>query len=109
MKNQIALYVPSTVNVDRPVDSSKYVELIAKLFSVWFGGASVQNLDGFYMSDHNGLVGEKVYKVYSFVEEIDQHTKDRVNAAANLIKSRMSQEYVTIEFLTYANEGMLFV
>jgi hypothetical protein len=110
MKNLIALYVPSTVNVDRPVDTAKYVNLVAKLFSVWFGGATIENKQGCYLSDSGKLVNEPITRVYSFVETLDEQTKARVIGVANLIKTRLSQESVAIELIEYpTSEGMLFV
>ena len=110
MNNHIALYVPSTSNVDRPVDTAKYVNLVAKLFSVWFGGATIESVQGCYLSDSGKLVSEPITRVFSFVETLDDQTKARVTGVANLIKARLSQESVAVEFITYpASEGMLFV
>lgn len=110
MNNQIALYVPSTVNVNEPIDSTKYVNLVAKLFALLFGGSTIESVHGCYIAKNGELVSEPVTRVFSFVETLDDTTKARVTAIANLIKARMLQEYVAVEFITFvASEGMLFV
>lgn len=112
MKNnhQIALYVPSTKNVDQVADTSKYVSLVAKFFAVWFGGSTVQETEGYYWSDDLGkLIKEKVYRVYSFTGPIDEKTRQRVIGLAQLIKTRLSQEMVGVELLEYQSEGFLLV
>lgn len=105
---QVALYVPTTHAIDQPIDTSRYVNLVAKFFAVWFGGSTVSEVQGYYLADSGVLVKEKAFRVYAFTDSIDETTKQRILGLATLIKTRLAQESVAVELLEYQNEGLVF-
>ena len=94
---EIAIFVPSTMNVDEPVDNSQFVKAtLAKLSSI-FGGATAQQAYGGWVSESGNLVTEKVTIVYANCtrEQLESNIAERVNYAKQLCKD-MSQECISV-------------
>lgn len=98
LKNRIAIYVPSTINVNKEIDTSFYVNTIAEKFSDFFGGATAIQASGFWISEKIGLVAEKVTIVYAFSDTtiLKKHEQDIINLC-NWLKTELSQEAISLE------------
>lgn len=94
---EIAIYVPSTTNVDEPVDNAQFVKAtLAKLSSI-FGGATAQAAYGGWVSEGGQLVTEKVTIVYANCtsEQLENNIAECVEYARQLCKD-MSQECISV-------------
>ena len=94
---EIAIFVPSTINVDNPIDNSQYVKAtLAKLSSI-FGGATAQQAYGGWVADSGQLVTEKVTIVYANCtsEQLENNIAECVDYARQLCKD-MSQECISV-------------
>jgi hypothetical protein len=97
LAHSVSIYVPSTVNVNTPVDSAKVVnETLSKLSAI-FGGCTASNAQGAWISDSEGLVTEKVTICKSFTGTLDDTQLDKVYDIALAIKRDMAQEAVSVE------------
>lgn len=99
LDSKIAIYVPSTVNVNESCNNSAMVRRVLSKLSELFGGATATPAIGGWMSSEAGLVTEKITIVYSFckAEQFGEHF-DEVLGLCEAIKREMSQEAVTLEY-----------
>ena len=92
------IYVPSTVDVDRPVDSSAAVSGCLSFLSGLFGGATAIDAAGAWISDSAGLVREKITICYAFTNLRGLLRGRRaVLAYAKDLRDKMSQDAVSVE------------
>lgn len=93
----IEIIVPGTVDVSTQFDTTKYVKETARKMSEMFGGASVRNVDGYWISDTEGLVEEHNRVVYSNCDEnsLDKYIDD-VLAICSDLKTELKQECVAL-------------
>ena len=92
------IYVPSTVSVDRPVDSSAAVSGCLSFLSSRFGGATAIDASGAWVSESAGLVRENVTICYSFCGlRAFLRGRRAVLAYAKDLRDEMKQECVSIE------------
>lgn len=105
LEDVVKIYVPSTYNVDQPIDNTPYVHKSLKKFSEMFGGATAIDGTGAWLSDDNQLVKEKVTIVYSFAEDLDKKKLNQVVAYAKSLKEEMKQSSVSLE----VNGKMYFI
>lgn len=95
----VAIFVPSTVNVngDDNGKQAEWVDKIGSQFADWFGGVTMYQAQGGWMSAEHGLVREGIVIVESraTAEALDQHT-DAVVELAEMLKADMTQEAVTL-------------
>lgn len=98
LSHKVTVYVPSTVDVNKPVDNSAQVERVAAALSGWFGGATSTPALGYWLSPASGLVAEKTVVVFAYAAEADleAHIGDVVELAESL-KVEMGQEAVAVE------------
>ena len=100
LKNKVAIYVPSTIDVYKSIDNTQYVNEVAKELCILFGGATSQVAVGsWYSNDLNKLVTENVTIVYSFISDDDyteENLKKIVSIAKKLCKD-MTQECISVE------------
>jgi len=96
--NQIAIFIPTTVDVDQQIDTSHYVKLSLDFLAERFGGATSREAQGVWNSQEVGLVGEKVYIVNTFVTQValNQHLDEVIDFVKQL-KSDLSQEAMALE------------
>ena len=106
LSSKVTLIVPSTVDVNKEVDNTPQIELVASSFSEWFGGATASDTLGFWKSPSYGLVREKSTTVFAYCSQ-DDLTKNIENVIklAEKIKEDMSQEAVALEI----NGEMYFI
>ena len=103
---RIAIYIPSTYDVDKPINNSYIVERTAKLFSMLYGGCTAQESCGYYVANNNDLIQEKVTIVFSYTDN-DTFAKheEKVLQYAKTVKKEMKQESVSIEL----NNSLYFI
>ena len=96
---RIAIYIPSTYNVNIPIDNTEIVNNTAEMFSGLFGGSTATESTGYYISESKELISEKVTIVYSYTDKKTfLKNEDKILNYANLIKSEMKQESISIEY-----------
>lgn len=96
--HQIAAFIPTTAGVDRPVDTSAYVERTITYFSRTFGGATSSQAQGAWASENAGIVSEVVHIVVSYTteEDLSMHVDDVIDFV-KVIKAELGQEAMAIE------------
>lgn len=96
--NQISVFIPTTLDVDKSVDTSQYVERTLNFLAERFGGATSKEAQGVWNSDEVGLVGETVYIVQSFAtqNDINEHL-DAVIDYIKKLKVELRQEAMALE------------
>ncbi|MBK8989869.1 MAG: cyclic nucleotide-binding domain-containing protein [Chloroflexi bacterium] len=97
LDHAVALFVPSTVDVNQQVDNSNQVKATLSFLGNLFGGATSSNAEGAWRSEESGLVTEQVTIVRTFVSKkaLEAHLDDIIHFAADL-KQDMKQEAVAI-------------
>ncbi|MGG1573922.1 DUF3574 domain-containing protein [Fictibacillus sp. NRS-1165] len=68
----VKIYVPSTYDVDQPIDNTPYVNRSLETFSKMFGGATAIEGTGAWIGDNDQLIKEKVTIVYSFAKKLNK-------------------------------------
>lgn len=101
LNHKITVYVTSTIAGNIPASpdvQERWVNAFLANFSKWFGGATVIDGVGAWMSDTFGLVKEPIKLVYAFMsqEAYAQHGDD-VFALASAMRADMGQEAVSVE------------
>ena len=106
LKSKITVYVPSTMDVDKEIDNTAYVDKVARLLSESFGGATASPCNGYWVSDSGALVKEKTVAVYAYctTEQAEEYMDSIVEMCYSL-KQEMGQEAVALEY----NGGMYFI
>ena len=96
---KVAIYVPSTTDVNQPCDNKEYVNKVMTEFSKWFGGCTSTPAVGGWVSNSGVLVVENVTIVYAFCtpESFGEHFEE-VYTLATEIRDEMKQEAVTLEY-----------
>ena len=96
---KVAIYVPSTTDVNVPTDNKKFVNKVMTKFSEWFGGCTSTPAVGGWESDSGALVVESVTIVYAICtpESFGEHF-EKVYTLATEIRDEMKQEAVTLEY-----------
>ena len=106
LNKRVALYVPSTVDVDVSVNSSEEVAAAARFLASIFGGATATAATGYWVSEQRGLVAEQTTIVYAYGgAEAVEAALDSIEAYAVALRERMRQEAVSVEI---GNELLIF-
>ena len=95
---KVSVYVPSTMDVNKPVDNTEKVLEIIKKLSTIFGGATASNAFGGWVAQNGEVVTEKVTIVYAFCssEQLSENI-DTVYGICLDLKKSMKQEAITLE------------
>lgn len=109
LDHQVKFYVPSTEKASNKVSPKEFehrTREIAGQLSDWFGGASIQNIQGFYKAHDGSIIVENIRVVVSFCdsESMGKHTQDLLNLAGDKCR-KWSQESIGIEL----DSKMLFI
>lgn len=98
LNHAVAIFVPSTVDVDQEADNSQQVQSTLAFLGKVFGGATRSDGEGVWRAEDNNLVTEAVTIVRTFVtkQALDQHLDDVIDFATGL-KHEMKQEAVAID------------
>lgn len=75
----------------------EYRDYFLTVFSKMFGGATSVQADGGYMAKNGKLIMEKVYKVYSYTDEITPENLSKILEYAEWLKMEMNQECIGLE------------
>lgn len=96
---KIAVYVPSTFNVNERTNNTGIVLKVMEKMSELFGGATSTPAKGGWRSGSGELVIEDVNIVYSYCtpEQADKSFK-QILELCQYIKTEMKQEAVTLEY-----------
>lgn len=98
LDSKIAIYVPSTNNVNKSVDNSAQVLEVIKRMSKMFGGATASDAVGGWVANDGEIVVEKVKIIYSFCSTDDLKANfDAILDICNWLKKEMTQEAITLE------------
>lgn len=98
LTSKVSIYVPSTTDVSVTIDTSSWVAKVASTLSSYFGGATSTEASGFWVSDKDGLVREKVTIVYAYCTSSDLELRQAdVLALAEEMKAELKQEAVSVE------------
>ena len=94
---EVAIFVPSTVNVDKEIDNAQFVKATLAKMSGLFGGATAQSAFGGWVAEGGQLVTEKVTIVYANCtsEQLENNIAECVDYAKQLCK-QMSQECISV-------------
>jgi DNA-binding MarR family transcriptional regulator len=97
LNHAVAIFVPSTVDVDRPVDNREQVRSTLSFLGNVFGGATSSNAEGVWRAEESGLVAEQETIVRTFVSKqaLERHL-NRVIDFATELKREMKQEAVAV-------------
>ena len=98
-KNTISLLIPSTINVDKKINNSSYVEyyfsLITELYNI--NDLIVYNTNGsWYSEDLKKVVIEDITIIELNIEKISENDINTFLLLANEVKNDMSQEGVSV-------------
>ncbi|MBQ9254748.1 MAG: hypothetical protein IJ180_08255 [Bacteroidales bacterium] len=98
LNSRVAIYIPSTVDVDKTTCNKRQVEKVQSKLSSMFGGATCTQAYGGWLSMAGNLVTEDVTICYAFCteEQLQSHIKEIVNICLAL-KKEMSQEAISLE------------
>ena len=96
----ISIYVPSTMDVDKPCGNEEVVKTTLGKLSDWFGGATaIECLGGWRDRDSGNVITEKVTRVFSATSsEVAKKLFSKVIELANEIKDTMKQQAVMVEY-----------
>lgn len=104
--HQICIFIPTTINIDQPFDSSIYVNRTMVFLGEKFGGATSSQARGVWNSDDSGIVNEVVHLVVSYTTEDDLNRfANEVIEFIKLLKTELQQEAMALEI----NKKMILV
>ncbi len=96
--NQLAIFIPTTFNVNIEIDTTMYIDRTLTFLGERFGGATMEEAKGIWNSEEIGLVGEKLYKVHTYVTSKDlKNHLDEVVEYVKFMKDELQQEAMAIE------------
>lgn len=106
LSSKITVYIPSTVDVNKPIDNTAYVEKAATLLSNLFGGATSCETLGYWTSPTAGLIKEHTTQVFAYCSDKDlqEHAEKVIDFCENM-KSELKQDAIAIEI----NGEMYFI
>jgi hypothetical protein len=101
LNHRVAFYVPSTVAASKKISDRELearTKEIASLLTSYFGGATIEKVQGFYKSKEGKYIVETVHKVISFTsdEDLAVHSQDLLRLAEQSCK-QWSQESIGVE------------
>jgi len=96
--NLIGILIPTITEGGISADSSLYIDKTLDFLGKRFGGATCEEVKGVWNSKEIGLVGEKVYKIHTYVSAADlrKHMGEIVDYV-RIIKSELRQEAIALE------------
>ena len=96
--HQVCVYIPTTMDVDRPIDTTPYLERTLAFFGELFGGATSAKAQGVWSSEDAGLVGETVYIVRTYTSPIGlKNNLPRILSYVQTLKETLQQEAMAVE------------
>lgn len=106
LSTKIAIYVPSTIDIDQPVDNSAQVEKTARFLADLFGGCTAFEASGYWIDSNKKLICEKPVVVYAYTtEEKAAEAQEKIIEYVKTLCIEMSQECISVEY----NNKLYFV
>ena len=106
LSSKITVIVPATININKEIDNTPYVDRAAALLSECFGGATATQTIGYWTSPTAGLVKEKSTTVFAYCKEADlQEKADKVIEFCMELKEELKQDAIAMEI----NGEMYFI
>lgn len=106
LSSKITVYVPSTCDIDKPVNTQEWVEAAATLLSNCFGGATSCAALGYWTSPTAGLVKEHTTQVFAYCSDADLQAKiETVLDFCEAMKKDLTQDAIALE----VNGEMYFI
>ena len=106
LSSRVTVYIPSTTDVNKDVDTSSYIDECASLLSELFGGATSTPALGYWLSQSAGLIKEKSTMVFAYCSDNDLASGiDELVNFCEKIKTELKQEAVALEI----NGEMYFI
>lgn len=99
LTERVAIYVPSTLDIDKSIDNTHYVNMVTAKLCKLFGGATSYNAMGSWYSDElKKVVTENVTIIYSnCTKDQLENNVFKVWDIANELKNTMAQECISLE------------
>lgn len=94
LAHSVAVYVPSTINANESHDTGAIVDDVAVKLSNLFGGSTITDGTGTWVSAEHGLIKESVKIVRAFCTDVNY---EAVYDIAVQIKNDLRQESVGVE------------
>lgn len=98
---RVSIYIGSVDGKGKPIESevrNSSLLQCATVFSKKFGGATVQNSEGFYLNSEQNIIREDVKILYSSFKKLTRKDKKDIRALALDVKKNLRQESVMLEF-----------
>lgn len=98
MNVKVAVYVPSTKEINKVFDNTEYLQLTIKEMSKDFGGATTQRVLGAWLSQNDGIVQEEITIVYSYctMQQLKENLQ-RIKNLCEFLKNELQQEAISLE------------
>ncbi len=94
----IGIFIPTTTDVNLVSDTSAHMDRAMSFMAERFGGATCKIVNGVWLSERLGLVGEVVYVVYSYLTQSDMSRYlDEVVMYLKELKRELKQEAMALE------------
>ena len=94
----IGIFIPTTMDVNATIDTTQHMDEAMAFMAERFGGATCKVVNGVWLSDRLGLVGEVVYVVYSYLTQSDMtRYLDEVVEYLKYLKRELRQEAMALE------------
>ena len=96
--NSVGIYIPTTIDGNKPMDTSTYVEEAKSFMGERFGGATGRMASGVWYSEKLGIIDEVVYHIHSYTtsEQLNLHLDEVINYIRRL-KRTLKQEAMALE------------
>lgn len=106
LSSKVTVYIPSTMDINKEIDTSEWVDACATLLSNCFGGATSCKALGYWTSPTAGLVKEHTTQVFAYCSDSDLQAKiDTVIDFCEYLKNELKQDAVALEI----NGEMYFI
>ncbi len=99
LDNRVAVYIPSTYDINKPIDSTRQVNRALEYLTTLFGGSTaIQSARGVWQSETLGLIHEKITIIESFcsADSLTRNIRD-IRKFAREIKHELQQESIAIK------------
>lgn len=97
LQSKVGIGVPTTTDVNLPADTTSYVEQVTRQFCEWFGGTTIDEKNGGYVTRDGQLVAEPIFWVISYctTRQLETYLL-QVMALAKTICRELKQESVAV-------------
>lgn len=106
LSSKVTVYIPSTIDINKQIDNSVYVNECATLLADCFGGATSTPALGYWISNTAGLVKENTTMVFAYASDNDlQQNIEKVIDFCENLKTELTQDAIALEI----NGEMYFI